>query len=347
MSFAPRGAAFAERRRDRPMGGSAGGLLPRRPAGRDDRDRLDARGEPAGRGGGQGGDPARGAPAGPAGAPRPDGVLPRACRRRATRAPAGRRRSPRPRRPTGGSGSPPTRTRPRCDGSIPRRQAAFERSRDPIRRLARQKRWVLTQYPTAGYAEAAGMTLDDYEAFVIRALFLDRARSGGGLEGAGPPPGRAGGVHVGRPVDPDRGGGNRPDPLGGRPHLDQLRRPAQHALRRDLHRADRGLRHRPAAVRLPRLPRRPAAGGDRAGAARWRGRRGPGRGGRGLPAGDARHRPRRPPARRAGAGPQPRHRPLHRQHPLRREDRRDRAPGPGPELSRDRRASMSRPCTGT
>jgi aminopeptidase len=56
----------------------------------------------------------------------------------------------------------------------PRRQAAFERSREPIRRLARQKRWVLTQYPTRGYAEAAGMAIDDYEAFLIRALFLDR-----------------------------------------------------------------------------------------------------------------------------------------------------------------------------
>lgn len=60
-------------------------------------------------------------------------------------------------------------------GSVdPRRQAAFERSRDPIRRLARKKRWVLTQYPTAGYARAAGMGLEEYEAFLIRALFLDR-----------------------------------------------------------------------------------------------------------------------------------------------------------------------------
>ncbi len=56
----------------------------------------------------------------------------------------------------------------------PRRQAAFERSREPIRRIARQKRWVLTQYPTVAYAEAAEMAPDDYEAFVISALFLDR-----------------------------------------------------------------------------------------------------------------------------------------------------------------------------
>jgi aminopeptidase len=56
----------------------------------------------------------------------------------------------------------------------PRRQAAFERSREPIRRIARQKRWVLTQYPTAAYAQAAGIALAEFEAFVVRALFLDR-----------------------------------------------------------------------------------------------------------------------------------------------------------------------------
>src|SRR5262249_34106227 len=56
----------------------------------------------------------------------------------------------------------------------PRRQAAAERAREPIRPAARQKRWVLTQYPTAAYAADAGMTLADYEAFVATALFLDR-----------------------------------------------------------------------------------------------------------------------------------------------------------------------------
>ncbi len=59
-------------------------------------------------------------------------------------------------------------------GVDPRRQAAFEQARDPIRRIARQKRWVLTQFPTAASAQAAGMTPDDYEAFVVAAMFLDR-----------------------------------------------------------------------------------------------------------------------------------------------------------------------------
>jgi aminopeptidase len=56
----------------------------------------------------------------------------------------------------------------------PRRQAMYERARDPIRRAARQKRWVLTQYPTAAYAADAGMSLAEYDTFVAAALFLDR-----------------------------------------------------------------------------------------------------------------------------------------------------------------------------
>jgi len=58
----------------------------------------------------------------------------------------------------------------------PRRQAIFERAREPIRQAARQARWVLTQYPTAAYAALAGMSLPDYEDFVTRAMFLDRTQ---------------------------------------------------------------------------------------------------------------------------------------------------------------------------
>jgi len=56
----------------------------------------------------------------------------------------------------------------------PRRQAAVDRARDPVRQAARAHRWVLTQYPTAAYAADAGMSLADYEAFVASAMFLDR-----------------------------------------------------------------------------------------------------------------------------------------------------------------------------
>jgi aminopeptidase len=56
----------------------------------------------------------------------------------------------------------------------PRRQAALERAREPIRQAARRGRWVLTQYPTVVYAAHAQMTLHQYEDFVARAMFLDR-----------------------------------------------------------------------------------------------------------------------------------------------------------------------------
>jgi aminopeptidase len=55
----------------------------------------------------------------------------------------------------------------------PKRQAAFDRARDPVRQAARLARWVLTQYPTEAYAQDAGMSPADYEAFVTRSLFLD------------------------------------------------------------------------------------------------------------------------------------------------------------------------------
>jgi len=59
-------------------------------------------------------------------------------------------------------------------GVDPGRQAIVDRARAPLRELASKKRWVLTQYPTAAYATDAGMTRDDYEAYVASAMFLDR-----------------------------------------------------------------------------------------------------------------------------------------------------------------------------
>jgi aminopeptidase len=64
-----------------------------------------------------------------------------------------------------------TRAMSRVD---PRRQAIADRSRHPLRKVTRDKRWVLTQYPTLGYASDAGMTLDAYEAYVVTAMFLDQ-----------------------------------------------------------------------------------------------------------------------------------------------------------------------------
>lgn len=56
----------------------------------------------------------------------------------------------------------------------PNRQATLDRARDPIRRTASRKRWVLTQFPTLAYANDAQMPLSDYEAYVASAMFLDR-----------------------------------------------------------------------------------------------------------------------------------------------------------------------------
>jgi aminopeptidase len=67
----------------------------------------------------------------------------------------------------------------------PSRQAAFDLARDPIRKAARLGRWVLTQYPTDAYADAAGMTLPEYEDFVTRAMFLDREDPQGAWEELG------------------------------------------------------------------------------------------------------------------------------------------------------------------
>jgi aminopeptidase len=64
-------------------------------------------------------------------------------------------------------------------GIDPARQAVLDRARDPIRRAAGRKRWVLTQYPTAAYAANAGMPLDAYEEYVARAMFLDRDHPAG------------------------------------------------------------------------------------------------------------------------------------------------------------------------
>jgi aminopeptidase len=57
----------------------------------------------------------------------------------------------------------------------PVKQALFDKAREPLRRLSARKKWVLTQYPTSTYAELAGMSLDEYEAFVCSAMFLDHA----------------------------------------------------------------------------------------------------------------------------------------------------------------------------
>jgi aminopeptidase len=57
----------------------------------------------------------------------------------------------------------------------PARIARVNRARAPILEARMSKRWCGTIWPTPALAQDAGMSSDDYTAFVNRALFLDRA----------------------------------------------------------------------------------------------------------------------------------------------------------------------------
>ncbi|MGH2885583.1 MAG: aminopeptidase, partial [Solirubrobacteraceae bacterium] len=59
-------------------------------------------------------------------------------------------------------------------GIDPERIARAARARTPIHEVRMSKRWCGTIWPTAALAQDAGTSLDDYTAFVNRALFLDR-----------------------------------------------------------------------------------------------------------------------------------------------------------------------------
>jgi aminopeptidase len=59
-------------------------------------------------------------------------------------------------------------------GVDPARIARASRARAPILEVRMSKRWCGTIWPTPALAQDAGMSNDDYAAFVNRALFLDR-----------------------------------------------------------------------------------------------------------------------------------------------------------------------------
>ena len=59
-------------------------------------------------------------------------------------------------------------------GIDPERIARASVGRQPVRAEALKRRWCLTVWPTDALAQEAGMALADFEAFVCRALFLDR-----------------------------------------------------------------------------------------------------------------------------------------------------------------------------
>ena len=88
----------------------------------------------------------------------------RQLRRRTWRTPAGRRL---PRHP--GAGTPGA-----LSGVDPVLIARASRALEPVREVRMSKRWCGTIWPTPALAQHAGMSDDDYAAFVNRALFLDR-----------------------------------------------------------------------------------------------------------------------------------------------------------------------------
>jgi aminopeptidase len=59
-------------------------------------------------------------------------------------------------------------------GVDPALLARAARARSPLRELILARRWAITLWPTAAAAQQAGMGTADFEAFVERALFLDR-----------------------------------------------------------------------------------------------------------------------------------------------------------------------------
>ncbi len=55
----------------------------------------------------------------------------------------------------------------------PATQAAYSKSRKPVQEAALSKRWCLTQYPSSGNAQLAGMSTEAYENFVWDAVNKD------------------------------------------------------------------------------------------------------------------------------------------------------------------------------
>ncbi len=58
-------------------------------------------------------------------------------------------------------------------GGQPERRTRHARTTAPLAQLRSQRRWSLTLYPTEAGAQAAGLSLGQYQNFVARAMFLD------------------------------------------------------------------------------------------------------------------------------------------------------------------------------
>ncbi len=76
-------------------------------------------------------------------------------------------------------------------GVDPARMARVARARRPVRERTLKKRWCSTLWPTPAGAAAAGMELQDFAAFVRRAMFLDQPDPVRAWAGLGTVPGVA------------------------------------------------------------------------------------------------------------------------------------------------------------
>ena len=164
--------------------------------------------------------------------------------------------------------------------------------------------WCGAQYPTAAYAQAAGLSLDGYRELLGRALKLDQPDPVVAWRGTGRAAGPARLAARERRRAAHRGRGHRPARARRRPPLDQRLGPPQPPRRRGLHGAARerhgGRRDVRDAVGVGRPARR-----GRASALRGRAlRRGRGRERRGIPQRGARNGCRRAHARRVRVRPQ-------------------------------------------
>ena len=174
-----------------------------------------------------------------------------------------------------------------------------------------------------------------------------RPRPGGALaHGVGPPGRGLRSALVGARAA-DRRRGHRPDGGRRRPEVDQRRRPRELPRRRGVHQPRRGQDAGPHRVLVRRAVRGPR-GGRRAAVVRGRrGRPRGGRAGRRLPARDARSGRGIAEAGRGRLRAERRDPDRHRQHRVRREDRRHLPRRPGRWRSRWPAAPTSPPCTGT
>ncbi len=136
-------------------------------------------------------------------------------------------------------------------GADPARTAQLARGRQSLRRVVQRTPWCLTIFPTAGLAERADLSLDDYAGFVHGALMLDRPDPAGAWrELSAVQAELCARLAAATTIRIEGDGTDVSMRVDGRP-LAELRRQAQPAERRGLHRPARALRERSDRFDVP------------------------------------------------------------------------------------------------